>query len=368
MNGVDLTVSDGEFLVLLGPSGCGKTTILRMIAGLEKVTDGEIWIDGDLVNDEPPDRRNIGMVFQNYALYPHMTVAGNLGFGLEARRRGSRRAARKEERRLIKATAELLEIDHVLSHRPKELSGGQRQRVALGRAIIRQPAIFLMDEPLSNLDASLRERMRVELARLHEKLRITTVYVTHDQSEALTLADRIVVLHEGRTHQVGTASEVYEHPADTVVARFLGSPGMNLWTLPVQETGDTATSRGALALPSGLLPRDGAMATVTVGIRPEHFRLAGAFAADAEDRDRPHGETVLYCRADVLEHMGSHLLMHGSFGDGESVVARLDAKAPVQRGDQLALTASTAHTHLFDAVTGERLDPSTAQREHPVIA
>ncbi len=178
-----------------------------MIAGLEKVTDGEIWIGGDLVNDEPPDRRNIGMVFQNYALYPHMTVAGNLGFGLEARRRGSRRAARKEERRLIKETAELLEIDHVLSRRPKELSGGQRQRVALGRAIIRQPAIFLMDEPLSNLDASLRERMRVELAKLHEKLRITTVYVTHDQSEALTLADRIVVLHEGRTHQVGTASE-----------------------------------------------------------------------------------------------------------------------------------------------------------------
>lgn len=383
VNGVDLAIDDGEFVVLLGPSGCGKTTILRMIAGLESVSEGEIWIGDELVNGEPPDRRNIGMVFQNYALYPHMTVAGNLGFGLASRRRGgSRRSARAEERRLIEETAELLEISHVLNHRPRELSGGQRQRVALGRAIIRRPTVFLMDEPLSNLDANLRDRMRLELARLHEKLRITTVYVTHDQGEALTLADRIVVMHEGRIHQVGTASDVYDHPADTFVASFLGSPGMNLWALPAPEAGNAdaqGSQDSALRLPAALRPAG----AVTVGIRPEHFRLAsdgfgaGSMAAirngaapdtAARADDLSQSDTVLSCRVDILEHLGSHLLVHGSFGDGETLVARLDASAPIRRGEQITLVASAAHTHLFDTATSQRLSPPQSPRLVPVTA
>ncbi len=388
VNGVDLAIEEGEFVVLLGPSGCGKTTILRMIAGLEKVTEGEIWIGGKLMNSEPPDRRNIGMVFQNYALYPHMTVAGNLGFGLAARRRDrsshgrtAGRTARLEERRRIQDTAKLLEIDHLLSRRPKELSGGQRQRVALGRAIIRKPAVFLMDEPLSNLDANLRDRMRLEIARLHQKLRITTVYVTHDQSEALTLADRIVVMHEGSIHQVGDAATVYDTPADTFVARFLGSPGMNLWTLPIEEAGDTVILGGSLRLPAALLPppvKAGEM--VTIGIRPEHFAIVSTRAGDPATAHGGHadhgesaddrclaGEAVLSCHVDFLEHMGSHLLVHGSFGDGNPVIARLDAKAPVQRGGRIELAASAVRTHLFDAATGDRLARRAAGQQVGVL-
>ncbi len=326
-----------------------------MIAGLEKVTDGEIWIGGELVNDEPPSGRNVGMVFQNYALYPHMSVAGNLGFGLAARRRGrARRAAREEDLRLIRETAELLEIDHVLTHRPKELSGGQRQRVALGRAIIRRPDVFLMDEPLSNLDANLRERMRLELAQLHRKLRVTTIYVTHDQSEALTLADRIVVLHDGQVHQVGTADDVYDRPADTYVARFLGSPGMNLYTLPPERIGDDLVlADGALRLPASALPAGtGPGRPLTIGIRPEHLSLAVGDAAT--------GRTVLRCRVDISERLGSHLLVHGSLGAGQTVIARLDAQAAVRHDDQIVLTASTADTHFFDPDSGERLDAASA--------
>ncbi|MDA8319808.1 MAG: ATP-binding cassette domain-containing protein [Actinomycetota bacterium] len=377
---VDLDVKDGEFIVLLGSSGCGKSTVLRMIAGLEKVTDGEIWIGGELVNDEPPSSRNVGMVFQNYALYPHLTVAGNLGFGLAARRRGrGRRAAREDERRQIRETAELLEIDHVLTHRPKELSGGQRQRVALGRAIIRRPDVFLMDEPLSNLDANLRERMRLELAQLHRKLRITTIYVTHDQGEALTLADRIVVLHDGQVHQVGTADDVYDRPADTYVARFLGSPGMNLYTLPPARIGDDLVlADGALRLPAAALPPGaGDGRPLSIGIRPEHLALAadppggpvsqgprpagsGDFPAEAAGTSPPDGattagRTVLRCRVDILERLGSHLLVHGSLSTGQTVIARLDAQAAVRQGEQIVLTARTADTHFFDPDSGDRL-------------
>ncbi|MHB1874425.1 MAG: ABC transporter ATP-binding protein [Streptosporangiaceae bacterium] len=381
---IDLMIEDGEFVVLLGSSGCGKSTVLRMIAGLEKVTDGEIWIGGELVNDEPPSSRNVGMVFQNYALYPHLTVAGNLGFGLAARRRGrGRRAAREDERRQILETAELLEIDHVLTHRPKELSGGQRQRVALGRAIIRRPDVFLMDEPLSNLDANLRERMRLELAQLHRKLRITTIYVTHDQGEALTLADRIVVLHDGQVHQVGTADDVYDRPADTYVARFLGSPGMNLYTLPPARIGDDLVlADGALRLPATARPGTGDGRPLTIGIRPEHLSLVavppsgqgGRGSGQAVPGDSPAaavvtppldgvataGRTVLRCRVDILERLGSHVLVHGSLGTGQTVIARLDAQAAVRHGDQIVLTASIADTHFFDPDSGERLAATPA--------
>ena len=204
VDGIDLVVEEGQFVVLLGPSGCGKTTTLRMIAGLEQVTAGEVYFDGRLMNREPPERRGVGMVFQNYALYPHMTVADNLSFGLESRRgRGARHKARAQERARVLEVARLLEIDHVLGHRPKELSGGQRQRAALGRALVREPDVFLLDEPLSNLDANLREKMRMELSRLHDEMPVTTVYVTHDQGEALTLADQLVVMHEGKICQAG---------------------------------------------------------------------------------------------------------------------------------------------------------------------
>ncbi|MHB8457655.1 MAG: ABC transporter ATP-binding protein, partial [Acidimicrobiales bacterium] len=350
-DGIDLTIEEGEFVVLLGPSGCGKTTTLRMISGLEEITAGELLFDGSLVNDEPPDRRSVGMVFQSYALYPHMTVAGNLSFGLQSRRkRGSRRNARRRERQLVMELAELLELEHVLDHRPKELSGGQRQRVALGRALIRQPGVFLLDEPLSNLDANLRDRMRMELARLHERLPVTTVYVTHDQGEGLTLADRLVVMNEGRICQVGAPSEVYDRPANTFVAGFIGSPGMNLWTPQWSrgEGGDLLLG-GAIRLPPAI---HGALGErdlpATVGIRPEHLFLVQQ-GADSQ--------ATLSCRVEMVEHLGSHLLVHAALtsAQGGNVVAQLDPKCSVQRGEQILLGAPPEAVHLFEAESGLRV-------------
>lgn len=351
---VSLQVEEGEFVVLLGPSGCGKTTTLRMIAGLEDITSGGLTFDDAVMNHVAPDSRNVGMVFQNYALYPHMTVAENLSFGLLSKRRsGSRREVRNEVRKLVNQTAELLEIEHVLDHRPKQLSGGQRQRVALGRALIRKPAVFLMDEPLSNLDANLRDRVRMELARLHERFQVTTVYVTHDQGEALTLADRVVVMNEGRISQVGTPGEVYDLPADTFVAHFIGTPGMNLWTLPCEHR----TSRIALgesvelSLEFDVLLHE-SRKRVTLGIRPEHFLPV----ADVE-----HPGAIVTLRIDVLEHLGSHLLAHGHVGEDEeqAVVVRLDADSILRRGDTARLAAPARSVHLFDAESGARLDVRT---------
>ena len=357
VDNVSMTVADGEFVVMLGPSGCGKTTTLRIVAGLEQATSGELYFDNKPMSAEPPIRRNIGMVFQNYALYPHMTVADNLAFGLQSQRReGSRREVKASIRRRVEETAALLEISHVLDHRPKQLSGGQKQRVALGRALIREPAVFLMDEPLSNLDANLRDRVRMELAGLREAFPITTIYVTHDQGEALTLADRVVVMNEGRICQVGTPTEVYDTPADAFVARFIGAPGMNLWTLPWASAGrDVLLGGGAVRLcndSSSMPARAGS--EVTVGIRPEHLVLEG-------ESELP-GALVDF-QVSTVEHLGSHLLAHGRLAaepgvggaEAGTVVARLDARLQVSRGDHLRLAAAPDRVHLFDAATGRRL-------------
>jgi ABC-type sugar transport system ATPase subunit len=350
--GVNLVVEDGQFVVLLGPSGCGKTTTLRMIAGLEQISGGELYFDDQLMNHEPPERRGIGMVFQNYALYPHMTVAANLSFGLESRRaRGSRRVARRQERERVQQIARLLEIEHVLDHRPRELSGGQRQRVALGRALIREPAVFLLDEPLSNLDANLREKMRMELARLHAALPITTVYVTHDQGEALTLADQLVVMHDGVICQAAPPADVYEHPATTFVAAFLGSPGMNLWPLATRAS-DRLAADAAVALCDSLADAcSAAPGDITVGVRPEHLELAPPAST--------HPTTVRCC-VQAVENLGSHLLVHAHLADTTKagVIAKLDPAVAVRAGDTIALGAKTRHVHLFDTGTGDRFEPA----------
>ncbi len=349
----NLAIAEGELVVLLGPSGCGKTTTLRLVAGLEQATEGELHFDDMLVNDVPPDRRNVGMVFQNYALYPHMTVFRNLAFGMQARR-----TPKSEVTRRVHDVAELLGLADLLDRRPKELSGGQRQRVALGRALVRQPSVFLMDEPLSNLDANLREQTRLELARLHRELRITTLYVTHDQGEALTLADRVVVMNGGRVAQDGTPDDVYRRPADTFVAGFIGSPGMNLWTLPWEDDGTAITLGGVVRLPRSILPvleRTGR--SVTVGVRPEHLT-----ATDEPDlaptADREDG-LCLSCRAELAEHLGSHVQLHARLeavdGSTHRVVARLDASHRNEAGRVVQLTARLSAVHLFDPSTGRRV-------------
>lgn len=350
VDGVDLDIEDGEFIVLLGPSGCGKTTVLRMIAGLEQISDGQLLFDGHVMNSEPPDRRNVGMVFQNYALYPHMTVEKNLSFGLQSRKRsGSRSQVKKEIKNQVLEIARLLDIEHLLDHRPKELSGGQRQRVALGRALIRKPSVFLMDEPLSNLDANLRERVRMELARLHQQVGITTIYVTHDQVEALTLASRVVVMNEGKVLQVGSPSEVYDFPRDSFVAHFIGTPGMNLWTLPWRQENGVITMGSSVKLVDDFLPilkKSGDR--IVLGIRPEHFQLV-------QQGDRQ--AVVVDFRIEIVEHLGSHQLAHGFLGEGKSEagIVQLDSKEVFHRGDRIRLGASADQIHLFDVKEGKRL-------------
>jgi len=348
---VDLEIEDGEFVVLLGPSGCGKTTMLRMIAGLEQISGGQLMFDGKVMNTEPPDRRNIGMVFQNYALYPHMTVEKNLSFGLQSRKRsGSRSQVKKEIKNQVLETARLLDIEHLLDHRPKQLSGGQRQRVALGRALIRKPSVFLMDEPLSNLDANLRERVRMELAKLHQQVRITTVYVTHDQVEALTLASRIVVMNEGKVLQIGSPSEVYDSPSDSFVAHFIGTPGMNLWALPWDLQNDEIALGPSVKLVRDFLPilRESGD-RIVLGIRPEHLQLV-------QQQDRP--AVAVDFRIEMMEHLGSHQLAHGFLGEGKSEagIVQLDSKEVFHRGDRILLGAPIDQIHLFDVKEGKRVD------------
>jgi len=337
IHGVDCDIRDGEFIVILGPSGCGKSTLLRMIAGLETITAGEIAIGGRVVNELEPKDRDIAMVFQNYALYPHMSVYDNMAYGL--RIRGMAKA--EIEARVQKAAA-ILELGAFLQRKPRQLSGGQRQRVAMGRAIVREPAVFLFDEPLSNLDAKLRVQMRIEIKRLHQDIRTTSVYVTHDQVEAMTLGDRLIVMNAGRAEQIGSPLEVYERPATTFVAGFIGSPAMNMLPAKLAADGRSVELDGVhlpVNAPAGQGGRE-----LMLGIRPEHMALApgapGAFAL-----------TV-----DFVEALGADTLAHGTLGASRlQLTVRLPGSTRVAAGDKLALTAPPERLHLFDRETGARL-------------
>jgi sn-glycerol 3-phosphate transport system ATP-binding protein len=317
VDALDLEVKDGELMVLVGPSGCGKSTALRMVAGLEQPTEGSITIGGRDVAGLSPGARDVAMVFQSYALYPHMTVRKNLAFPLRRRR-----IEKREIDRRVAEVAEMLELDELLHRKPAQLSGGQRQRVAMGRALIREPVAFLLDEPLSNLDAKLRSELRAELKRLHARLSTTMIYVTHDQVEAMTLGDRIAVMHRGRLLQVGTPEQIYGRPCNVFVARFVGSPAMNL--LPGAAVGEGAG--------------------VTIGIRPEVLEKGGNAAG-------PRIEIA----AEVVEPLGSDVFVHGRTDAGEEIVARLPGNARVAPGERVALSAPAGEVHRFDTETGERL-------------
>jgi sn-glycerol 3-phosphate transport system ATP-binding protein len=329
ISGISLEIEDGEFVVLVGPSGCGKSTLLRMIAGLESITSGEISIGGRVVNDLEPAERDIAMVFQNYALYPHMTVRQNLAYGLK-----NRNMPKAEIESRIRKAAASLEIETFLERKPRQLSGGQRQRVAMGRAIVREPAAFLFDEPLSNLDAKLRVQMRVEIKGLQFALKTTSVYVTHDQMEAMTLADRLVVLNGGRIEQVGTPIDLYEKPATTFVATFIGSPSMNLlkW----------APGNPDFRLANRLEQRQ----VTTIGVRPEDIVVAdtdasGAFQAKA--------------RVLAVELVGAESYVHGILPDRQTVTFRVPGRSAIKINDEVAIAAPEAALHFFDQ-QGKRYD------------
>ncbi|MFI5256809.1 MAG: ABC transporter ATP-binding protein [Gemmatimonadales bacterium] len=349
VHGVDLDVRAGEFVVLVGPSGCGKSTTLRMIAGLESISAGEIAIGGRVVNDVPPADRDIAMVFQSYALYPHMTVRENMAFALRLRKMPA-----EAIRQRVGGAAATLGLEALLDRTPRQLSGGQRQRVAIGRAIVREPRVFLFDEPLSNLDAALRSEMRRELATLHRELAATMIYVTHDQVEAMTLGDRIVVMNEGRIAQVDTPARVYDHPLDTYVAGFLGSPPMNLWAGRLERRGDrwTAHVGGATGADLALPPALAAAAErttsrdVTVGVRPEHLRVV----VPAQPAPRDTLDAVL----ELAEPLGHQQLLHLRAGD-LTLTVRGEPEGRPALGTPMRVQVDTSRLHLFDAVTGKSL-------------
>jgi multiple sugar transport system ATP-binding protein len=348
VHGINFEINNSEFLVLVGPSGCGKSTILRMIAGLETITGGEILIDEEIVNDVPPRERDVAMVFQDYALYPHMSVRQNLGFGL--RMRGTKRSAIEAA---VKRTAETLQIESLLDRKPKALSGGQRQRVAIGRAIAREPRLFLFDEPLSNLDAKLRVDMRTQIKRLHLKFKTTSVYVTHDQVEAMTLADRIVILRSGNIEQIGTPSDLYGSPRNTFVAGFIGSPAMNFLKARLEANGDglavVPDGGTALKLPRHLAERYGKHAggNVVLGLRPEH--LTNAWTDQDRDALAP-----LKLKVEIAEPLGADTLIFSRIGDRE-IVCRVTPEATSMTGANIALQANMNHMHLFDPESGMAL-------------
>ena len=338
IHGVDLDIADGEFIVIVGPSGRGKSTLLRMVAGLEAISGGEVSIGNRVVNRLEPKDRDIAMVFQNYALYPHMSVYDNMAYGLKIRGMGKAEI----ETRVQKAAA-ILQLGELLQRKPRQLSGGQRQRVAMARAIVREPAVFLFDEPLSNLDAKLRVQMRLEIRKLHESLGVTSIYVTHDQVEAMTLADRLVVMHAGRAEQIGTPREVYERPATMYVAGFIGSPSMNFLQCPVKAgpncgLGLTLPDRQALTLTTP--PSD---APIVFGIRPEHLHPVAVPAADA-----------FAYKIDFVEELGADTLLHGKIGAADLVV-RLPGLNIAKSGDVLHLRPDPARLHFFDKASGKRL-------------
>src|SRR5437867_1088140 len=335
IHGVSLDVADGEFIVIVGPSGCGKSTLLRMVAGLEQITAGDIVIGNRVVNTLEPKDRDIAMVFQNYALYPHMSVFDNMAYGLKIRG-----FTKSDIKARVNRAAEILELGPLLQRKPRQLSGGQRQRVAMGRAIVREPAVFLFDEPLSNLDAKLRVQMRFEIQKLHRRLKTTSLYVTHDQVEAMTLAQRMIVMNAGRAEQIGTPMDVYENPATRYVAGFIGSPSMNF--LAGKSEGD-----GRIALDDGGGVRHAsgaaeAMRAVTVGIRPEHLMPSGAFDA--------HFSGVV----EMIEQLGADTLVHLSHGK-DVVTARLPHGTHPEIGSTLHLSADPARVYLFDAANGARI-------------
>jgi len=344
--GASFTVADGELLVLVGPSGCGKTTLLRAIAGLENVTSGTIGIDGRTVNDLAPRERDIAMVFQNYALYPHMTVAGNLAFGLKLRGH-----ARAEIEKRVADAARMLGLEDLLQARPRQLSGGQRQRVALGRALVREPKVFLLDEPLSNLDAKLRAAMRVEIARLHHRLGATMIYVTHDQIEAMTLGQRIVVLNDGEVQQIDTPMRLYEQPANLFVAGFLGSPAMNFFQ------GRLRDDARALEMQNASLPLDGLRGShlpldalrgrdIVLGLRPEHLQCA-----DAE----PAASQVQFdATLEVTEPVGNEVFLNLRFGK-LGLVARVPPRPLPAPGATLRMAFDPSRLHAFDGIDGHRV-------------
>jgi sn-glycerol 3-phosphate transport system ATP-binding protein len=335
---IDLNVADGEFIVMVGPSGCGKSTLLRMVAGLERTTSGDIYINDQRVTELEPKDRGIAMVFQNYALYPHMSVYDNMAYGLKIRGFGKAQIqARVEE------AARILELGPLLKRKPRELSGGQRQRVAMGRAIVREPAVFLFDEPLSNLDAKLRVQMRLELQQLHRRLRTTSLYVTHDQVEAMTLAERVIVMNKGIAEQIGTPSEVYRRPATLFVASFIGSPAMNLLPGTLASNGSSLVMEGGFELPLSQPRPEWGGRELTVGIRPEHIQLT----------DDPQAGIPM--NLNTLELLGADNLAHGKWA-GTGVVVRLNHEVCPEPGTQLRLVLPTNALHFFDTHSGSRME------------
>ena len=325
MHGVDLDIEDGEFVVFVGPSGCGKSTLLRMIAGLEEISDGTVSIGDQVVNDVAASKRGVAMVFQSYALYPHMTVYKNMAFGLKQAKTDP-----KEIERRVSAAAEILQITDYLDRSPRNLSGGQRQRVAIGRAIVRDPEVFLFDEPLSNLDAALRVQTRLEIARLHERLKTTMIFVTHDQVEAMTLADKIVVLRDGRIEQVGSPIELYERPANAFVAQFIGSPKMNFFSA------DDLSANASNALGKQV------SATEHVGLRPEHMVVTDAANAVVEGR------------LELVENLGEYALVHLVSANGVVFIAKTEKPPAAEKGGMIGFTIKPELAHYFDIESGLR--------------
>ncbi len=341
IHGIDMEIADGEFIVIVGPSGCGKSTLLRMVAGLERITGGEIAIGDRVVNELEPKDRDIAMVFQNYALYPHFSVYENMAYGLKIRG-----LSKAEIDQRVQKAAKILELGALLQRRPRQLSGGQRQRVAMGRAIVREPAVFLFDEPLSNLDAKLRVQMRLEIKRLQRELDVTSIYVTHDQVEAMTLADRLIVMNAGVADQIGTPMDVYERPASVFVAGFIGSPSMNF--LAGKVTADrravdlAGTGARRITLPLGLPTTAAAGAPVALGVRPEHLH--------------PDPDGALEFEIELAEPLGADTLLHGRFGEArELVTVRQGGHVQAKSGEKRRFKAEPGHLHVFDSQTGKRI-------------
>ena len=355
----NLEIADNEFIVFVGPSGCGKSTTLRMVAGLEEISSGELYIDGKLMNDVAPKDRDIAMVFQNYALYPHMTVAENMGFALKLRK-----TPKEEIERKVAEAAEILNITEYLKRKPKALSGGQRQRVAIGRAIVREPKVMLMDEPLSNLDAKLRNEMRAEIIKLRQRINTTFIYVTHDQTEAMTLGDRIVIMKDGFIQQIGTPQEVFDHPVNLFVAGFIGTPHMNIFDAELKKDGgrysvviDGVTIPCSDEKQAELEAKAVEPQAVKLGIRPEHLSLCGEGC-----------EFVIPAKVDVSEMMGSSIHLHSN-AEGKDVVLVLQTvdlpaghRGGFVYGEDIRFTFDTNLMHLFNAETGENLLPITAAK------